>query len=490
MAGEAHGGSLGTPGGPPCCILGLVEAEVRPLLYVVHFNTVVQLGLSFSCAFHWPMMLRPTPPLSGARVAPSHRRPQGPPGVGRGTPGQGYQIQPWPGPSAPASAPVTDQAGNVTTIGYDSLGRKTGMADPDMGAWSYAYNPTGTLATQTDAKAQTTTFAYDALDRLTGKTYSTGYPTATFRYDEADVANGRGRRTTTMNANSGTRHAYDARGRQISTTATVLGLTESRVFEWTYDSGDRVQSMTYPALPGNAAREQVNYAYDAAWRQVGVGGLASYALSATYTALDQPLTLQLGNGLTQAWAYAAPMQRVQAITVGTGVLNRAYTYDPVGNVATIADNLVAQTQTFAYDARDRLTRAATAGGTAGSYDETDTYDPLGNLKTKGPTASPVASVYPVGGPGVARPHAPQAVGGRAQAYDANGNLTSDQGRLALTWGVENQPLGVTATDAQAAPQSWGEGNCDGTGQTRAAPGALAASGARPPSPAATTTSWP
>jgi YD repeat-containing protein len=30
---------------------------------------------------------------------------------------------------------VTDAAGNVTTIGYDSLGRKTSMTDPDMGGW-------------------------------------------------------------------------------------------------------------------------------------------------------------------------------------------------------------------------------------------------------------------------------------------------------------------------------------------------------------------
>ena len=366
---------------------------------------------------------------------------------------------------------VTDQAGNVTAIGYDSLGRKVSMADPDMGAWSYAYDPNGTLHTQTDAKGQAITFAYDALDRLTTKTYSTGYPTAYYRYDEADVTDGRGQRTTTMNTNTGTRHAFDERGRRVSTTATVAGLSESRVFEWTYDSADRVQTMTYPALPGNAAREQVTYTYDAAWRQIGLGGLATYAQNATYTALDQPLTTPLGNGTTQAWTYDPVMQRLQASTVGNGALDRSYTYDNVGNVTTIADNLVAQTQTFDYDARDRLTHAATSGGTVGTYDESYTYDPIGNLTSKGATASPVAYAYPTGGQGVARPHAPTTIGGRAQTYDANGNLTGDPGRLALTWSAENQPLSIASTNAQAAPQSWGDQNCDGAG-TRTSPGAL------------------
>ncbi len=368
---------------------------------------------------------------------------------------------------------VTDQAGNVTAIGYDGNGRKTSMADPDMGAWSYTYNPTGTLATQTDAKAQTITFAYDALDRLTTKSYSTGYPTAYYRYDEADVTDGRGRRTTTMNTNTGTRYAYDARGRQASTTSTVAGLSESRTFDWTYDSADRVSTMTYPALPGNAAREQVFYTYDAAWRQTSVHGANTYAQNATYTALDQPLSLTFGNYVIQTWGYDPVMQRLQTLVADNDVLNRSYTYDNVGNVATIADNRLGQTQTFAYDARDRLTHAAATGGTTGTYDEAYAYDPLGNLTSKGATASPVAYAYPTGVPGVARPHAPTTIGGRAQAYDANGNLTGDQGRLALTWDAENQPLSVAATDPRMAPQSWGDGNCDVTNQVRATPGVLA-----------------
>ncbi len=47
---------------------------------------------------------------------------------------------------------VTDTLGNVTTMVYDALGRKTSMADPDMGAWTYVYDLAGNLTAQTDAR--------------------------------------------------------------------------------------------------------------------------------------------------------------------------------------------------------------------------------------------------------------------------------------------------------------------------------------------------
>jgi RHS repeat-associated protein len=63
---------------------------------------------------------------------------------------------------------VTDPIGAQTTITYDLLGRKTGLADPDMGIWSYGYDNAGNLTSQTDARGQVTLYSYDALNRLTG----------------------------------------------------------------------------------------------------------------------------------------------------------------------------------------------------------------------------------------------------------------------------------------------------------------------------------
>ena len=88
---------------------------------------------------------------------------------------------------------VTDALGNETDIDYDSLGRKTDMNDPDMGAWQYTYDANGNLKTQTDAKNQTITFGYDAGNRVTSKSYTTGDPTVTYTYDEPSISNGIGR---------------------------------------------------------------------------------------------------------------------------------------------------------------------------------------------------------------------------------------------------------------------------------------------------------
>jgi YD repeat-containing protein len=78
---------------------------------------------------------------------------------------------------------VTDATGNVTSLQYDSLGRKSNilnpsmpaMRDPDMGDWNYSYDVNGNLTSQTDAKSQTISFTYDNLNRLTSKNMPGGW---------------------------------------------------------------------------------------------------------------------------------------------------------------------------------------------------------------------------------------------------------------------------------------------------------------------------
>jgi YD repeat-containing protein len=45
---------------------------------------------------------------------------------------------------------VTDPSSNVITNTYDNYGRKLTSSDPDMGSWSYAYDPLGELTSQID----------------------------------------------------------------------------------------------------------------------------------------------------------------------------------------------------------------------------------------------------------------------------------------------------------------------------------------------------
>ncbi len=67
---------------------------------------------------------------------------------------------------------VVDAVGNRTSVGYDRLGRKLQLQDPDMGLWTYEYDALGQLAAQTDALEQRIEFYYDKL----GRSIRTWYP--------------------------------------------------------------------------------------------------------------------------------------------------------------------------------------------------------------------------------------------------------------------------------------------------------------------------
>ncbi len=164
-------------------------------------------------------------------------------------------------------------------------------------------------------------------------------------------------------AGASTNWLYDGRGHATQATYTVPGLSSTRVFTWTYDSADRVQQIGYPAVGANP-RELLTYTYDSAWRPTSAcssfGGC--YASSSQpYTALDQPKQWTFGNSLLQTWNYDTLMQRLQQLQVGTSadpgsLFTRSYTYDGVGNVESIADPQLPETQHFSYDQRPTVRR--------------------------------------------------------------------------------------------------------------------------------------
>ncbi len=59
-------------------------------------------------------------------------------------------------------------------IGYDIVGHKTQVSDPDKGVWRYHYNGFGELLCQVDAKGQGSFNTYDSLGRLTGRSERSG----------------------------------------------------------------------------------------------------------------------------------------------------------------------------------------------------------------------------------------------------------------------------------------------------------------------------
>jgi YD repeat-containing protein len=275
---------------------------------------------------------------------------------------------------------VQDHGANLTTMQYDSLGRKTRMEEPNMGgathAWTYAYWANGNLWRQTDAQGQSICFYYDAMERQTAKQFVSGTtcatsapatPSVTYTYDQGTSINGRGRLTSTNAAGTGTTWNYDARGRTTRATHTIAGVSGTRMFEWEYERNDLVKWVKYPTVGGGV--EHLTYTYDAAWRQTSACSSTCYVTNTTYTALNQPEVMALGNGVPQTWSYTErgflSRLRVGSATPGN-VFDRTYTYDGVGNIASILDNRELTTQTFRYDERDRLTSASAIPSTIAS----------------------------------------------------------------------------------------------------------------------------
>jgi RHS repeat-associated protein len=320
---------------------------------------------------------------------------------------------------------VRDNYENQTVMGYDSLGRKTSMSDPDMGAWSYTYDENGNLSTQTDAKNQTITFAYDELNRVKTKHYPDGSEVR-YNYDDAAVPYVKGRLTKMEDSSGSSRYFYDNMGRAIKSEKIVSGATYTT--ETAYDTSGRVSRITYPDS------DIVSYSYDTGGvLSLVSGATGTYASYSGYNALGQPQTVTYGNNVVTSYEYNSNNNRLWKIKAGSNgaLMNLTYGYDYAGNVTSIDDgNGADRSQTFIYDDLNRLYQAQSNAYGALFY----SYDEIGNILNKEGIS------YTYG----AKPHAVTATSdGKTYTYDPNGNMISD-GTRTISYDYDNRPSSVEA----------------------------------------------
>lgn len=341
---------------------------------------------------------------------------------------------------------VTDALGNATPISYDSLGRKLAMDDPDMGHWAYAYDAVDNLTSQTDARGVTINFTYDPLNRVTQKSYTipqtsdvSPQTSVTYSYDNPVKPFSKGKLTEITDGSGSSSFAYDNLGRLISESKTIDSATYT--LARTYDLLGRILTLTYP----DAA--VATYAYNAQGGietvnlQSPVSGLQSLVSDVTYNAAGQLTKITYGNGTVSDYSYNPQTLRLDQLkTTGPGgtLQDFSYSFDAIGNVTGIADHVHTGTQTFQYDALNRLTQAS---GTYGAFSYA--YNAVGNMTTK----EGVAMTY--GSPNGSKPHAVTSTAdGWTLSYDANGNLIEKQSPVSsllsqvLSYDAENRLLEV------------------------------------------------
>lgn len=355
-----------------------------------------------------------------------------------------------------------DPAAKTTSYTIDRAGRRKTSSDPDAGVSTTTYNTAGLVRSVVNAAGQSVFNEYDSLGRLTKARWgsASGPVQSEWTYDDASVANSKGRMTRSVrHISSGdlvsSVGAFDVRGRATSSTVSVPA-AEGFGGPWTwataYDDLDHVVQQGLPAVADLPA-ETLNASFNANGAQTGLSNTSGvqYLHSVTFDGVGRMVSRKSGAGLTvvqRGVEYDARnrLQRLYA-TVGVGptsvTQNMYFGYDEVGNVVRQSDMMSGQHLCAALDGRSRLTRAWTStaavvlntdtGCVAGSesswqqgpepFREDYTYQPneLANLASVA-TDGGAAQTYGYGD--AAHRGAVTAVGARSFGYDGAGRMTT------------------------------------------------------------------
>jgi RHS repeat-associated protein len=313
----------------------------------------------------------------------------------------------------------TDANGNTTRFEYDVLNRLIKRVLPLGMAELYTYDQVGNRVTRTDFRGKQTSYEFDPMNRLTARRpdSSLGEPAVLYSYT------GTGMRRSMIDASGTTTYTYDQRDRLLTKQTPQGTLT------YTHDLVGKPTSMR----SSNVGGVSVDYTYDDLHRLENVVDNQSAAGTTTYT-YDVVGNLKsdlLPNGVRADYTYNA-LNRLTDIGIARGGMTQAsytYTLDRTGRRLSVAEGS-GRTVNYTYDAAYRLTREAASGvpNSAGNGVVDYAYDLVGNRLSR------ISSLE-----GVLSATSAYDANDRllSDAYDANGNTTSADGR-AFAYDFENR----------------------------------------------------
>jgi len=307
----------------------------------------------------------------------------------------------------------------TTAYTVDALGNVSLTQSPDSGNTAAVYDAAGNLTQKTDARGIVTNYTYDAINRLTHISYPAS-PTENvdFVYDYDGFFDYPEGHLSYINDADGyvVVGAYDAYG-NVMETANWLS-TASTGANYTYDTANRVASITYPSgrivdytrnVLGQITQVQLRE-NDTASPQTLVSGV-------TYKPFGPLAGLTFGNGVATTLTYDADYRVTRITATSTPNWDYTYGYDAEDNITSLTDQVSTNDRTYTYDALHRLTLDnKTTLGTLGTNEYQ--YDAGGNrtLFKQGLTLS-----YPQTYASTSNRETQYAT--QAMTQDAAGNLT-------------------------------------------------------------------
>ena len=343
--------------------------------------------------------------------------------------------------------------GRETKYVYDLLGRKLMVNHPDAGETDMTYDAAGNLLTKLTAELRKSisdkgyiSYTYD-YERLHEVLYPENlFNRVTYTYGKAgDKYNRAGRLALVEDASGGEAYYYGRQGEVTKTVRTVMASVadiRTYVYGATYDSWNRVQTMTYPD------GEVVTYHYNAAGQ---VERLTSNKQGRQSVIVDRigydkdghTVYTKLGNGTETTYTYDRQRERLQVMNLtadGQTVMENRYQYDAVDNILGItnAANPTSLTKinkaklggrsshTYEYDELNRLVHASGKAKRA-SYDMVMSFgrmsEPLTKVQKVDSTTTAKSYNFAYKYEDSNHPTAPTRIGHDHYTYDANGNPT-------------------------------------------------------------------
>lgn len=346
---------------------------------------------------------------------------------------------------------VKDPKGNATVYNYNAFGDLVSQVSPDTGTTTFTYDAAGNRTSSTDARGVVMNYSYDALNRLTGIQYpAAASENITYSYDATVNGNyGVGRLTSIVTGATRLDFEYNPQGlitKKYAQAGNTFASTQYR-----YDAAGNLTGVTYPS------GREVNYQLDTTGKVNSISTKLNANASAqnvvsniSYLPFGPAQSYSYGNGLQHAQTYDLDY-RLTGIQVG-GILNRSYGYDLVNNITSINNGLqTANSQTYSYDALNRLISAAGGYGTLGY-----SYDAVGNRLTE--TRNGVSDTYSYQTTSNRLTGITRATGNRSFTYDAAGNPTqrtaADNSNQTFNFNNANRLSSVNVNGALAATYTY------------------------------------